>query len=101
MMNGAAVFWYFNAFQPLGKTLPHIFLKETRRTDAAMIPFHRDWPPPQVRQHHGCDRFVVSRELTLGDAVSGKQDLLGMGDHSLVRQHSRDADGAACHARST
>src|SRR5688500_13157119 len=80
-MDGAAVFRHLDAFEPLGKTFHHVFLKEARRTDAAVITFHRDRPSPQVRQHHGCDRLVIRREFAFRDLVAGKQDLFRVGDH--------------------
>ena len=72
MMNGAAVLRHFHAFQPFRKTLDYVFLKEARLIDPAMKTLHRDRAIAHVRQHDGCNRFIVSGHLTFSDAVRGK-----------------------------
>src|SRR5829696_7455043 len=102
MMDCASVLRNLNTLQPLRKSLRYIFLKETRRSDAAVKTFHRDWTAAQVRQHDGRNRFVVRHKLTFGDAIVGKQNLFRMSDHCLANRVQRaDADGAICRARST
>ena len=86
MMNRAAVLWHFDTHKPLRKPFRNVFLKEARRSNAAVITLHRDWTATQVRQHDRRDRFVVRGQLAFCDPIVRKQDLVRMSDHFVLAQ---------------
>src|SRR5215216_1863637 len=80
-MARAAVLWHLNTFEPLRKSLRHVFLKEAGRADAAVITLHRNRPPAQVRQHQRRNHLVVRRQLAFRNSLTRKQDFVRMRDH--------------------
>ena len=53
-----------------------VLLEERLALDPVGEPLHRQWPLPEVGQHHRGDAHVVVDELTLGEAIGGKEHLL-------------------------
>src|SRR6476659_6097819 len=88
MIDCAFVLRNLDAFQPLGKTLRNVLLKEPGCAYAAVIALHRHRPTPDVRQHHRGNARVVRREFSLGDAVIGEKEFLWMTNHSFTTSHS-------------
>src|SRR6476469_3470589 len=81
MVNDPVLLWNLDALQPRWKPAGDVFLPEAFPADAARIALHRDGPPREMRQEHRRESLVVRRQVTLGDPVVGKHDLLGMRDH--------------------
>src|SRR5262245_1043225 len=71
----------FDALQPLWTAIEEILLEEPFLGDSAVVSLHRDRTAADVRQHDTCDRFVVRRELALGDAVVREQHLFRVCNH--------------------
>src|SRR5688572_2205346 len=75
--------------QPVGCALGDGFLEESLFADAFVEAFHGHRATAQVWQHERGDHLVIRRHLSLGDAVVGKEHLLGMGDHDRSHVTSR------------
>src|ERR1043165_2807638 len=96
MMDRAAVLWHLDALEPLRKSLRYVFLKETRRANAAVITLHRDRTSPQVRQHQRRNHLVVGRQLALRDSLTRKQNFLRMRDHYSTTASKRGWRSLPC-----
>src|SRR5688500_5475053 len=86
MMHHAVLLRHFDALEPWGKPPRDVFLPETFFPDSCGVAFHCHWPAAQMRKKHPRHRFVISSQISFGDAIIGKQHLLGMRnqDRSLV-----------------
>src|SRR5207302_4996263 len=91
MMDDAAFLWDLDALQPGRKSFRHVLLPESGLPDAGGVAFHRDRPAAQVRHHHGRHRFVIGRQIALGNPVVRKKYFLGMRDHRCSLMTSRGA----------
>src|SRR5262245_19079482 len=89
MVGEANLLWFWQPFEPIGKSFRDILLPESFASDARWISLHRDRPAPQVRQHHRGDGFVVRRHVALADPVIWKEHLFRVRDHDGSRTTSR------------
>src|SRR4029453_11764576 len=81
MVHRAIFLGHFDTLQPRGKPFRNILVKETLLANARWVSFQGDRPLANVREHDRRDRFVIRRELALGDPIVWKQHLLGVRDH--------------------
>src|SRR5262245_10784926 len=88
MVHDAVFLRNIHPFQPVGETARHALLPEALLFDTTRIPLHRHRPPDDVRQHDRRDRFVVGRQLALGDRRfvphRREHDLVRMCDHPFT-----------------
>src|SRR5205814_5435663 len=75
--------------EPVGEALRDVLLPEAFLPDARRISLHRHRTSADVRHEQRRDRFVVARQLALGNAVVGEEDFVGVRDHGASRTTSR------------
>src|SRR5580765_7533760 len=98
MMDRAVLLLDRYALEPVWKSLRDVLLPEALSPDPRRISLHRQRTTAQVRQHERGDRFVVRRQLALGDPIVREEHLLRMRDHAVSRMTSRAA--LSCRTRS-
>ena len=81
MVHDAILLRHLHALQPLGVAAGDVLLPEPLPSDAGGVALHGDGPALKVGEHHRGDGLVVGRELALGDAVLGEEDLVRVRDH--------------------
>src|SRR5207249_11871066 len=69
---------------PIGTLLRRALLEERLGVGAVHVALENDRPPGDATQRTVGDRGVVRREIELGVAGLGKEDLVGVRDHHLT-----------------